>query len=355
MHEEALISYLRSVYEGAGFRSYKMRKFEEYSLYLENRDFLLSDFVITFSDLSGRLLALKPDVTLSIVKGSRATKEKGEKLHYLENVYRLDARTHEYREIRQMGLEALGDIDDVQTLEICILALKSLLCVNKDGVMDISHMGYLGALLKGTDGKRRADILSALRGKSAWALEAALKDASVSEKNADALRGILALPGDFASGLLTLSNLSDDEECKKAVEELKNLFEGLNEMGFGKNVRLDFSIANDLDYYTGIVFQGYGPGAHRAVLSGGRYDGLTEKFRRGVGAMGFALYLNDLNTQTASKKEADAIIVYEEGASAVQIMKKAQELREKGLVVAVEKKGADISGYAICVEVKKEC
>ena len=125
MHEVALISALRALYEGAGFRAYKMRKFEEYSLYLENRDFLLSDYVITFSDLTGRLLALKPDVTLSIVKGSRATKEAGEKLYYTESVYRLDSRTNEYREIRQMGLEALGDIDDVQTLEVCRLALET--------------------------------------------------------------------------------------------------------------------------------------------------------------------------------------------------------------------------------------
>ena len=45
-----------------------MGRFEEYGLYQENRRFLTSDQVITFTDLDGRLLALKPDVTLSIAK-----------------------------------------------------------------------------------------------------------------------------------------------------------------------------------------------------------------------------------------------------------------------------------------------
>lgn len=355
MHEEALVSYLRSLYAGAGFKAYKMRKFEEYSLYLENRDFLLSDFVITFSDLSGRLLALKPDVTLSIVKGSRATKEKGEKLYYLENVYRLDARTHEYREIRQMGLEALGDIDGVKTLEICILALKSLLHISDDSVMDISHMGYIGALLKGADGKKRADILGALRSKSAWALEEALRDSGIGGENAQALRAVIALAGDFQTGLMTLSALSGDEACANAVNELRELYEGLSEMGFQNHVRLDFSIANDLDYYTGIVFQGYVPGAHRAVLSGGRYDGLTEKFKLGAGAMGFAVYLNEISAASPAVGAADALVIYEEGAAYAKVLKRAEELRAKGLRVAVEKAGAEKPNCAICVEVKKEC
>ena len=59
---------LRSLYETAGCRKYHMGRFEEYSLYQENRSFLSSEQVITFTDLDGRLLELKPDVTLSIAK-----------------------------------------------------------------------------------------------------------------------------------------------------------------------------------------------------------------------------------------------------------------------------------------------
>ncbi len=351
MREEALISGLRALYEGAGFRAYRMRKFEEYSLYLENRDFLLSDFVITFSDMSGRLLALKPDVTLSIVKGSRATKQLGEKVYYLENVYRLDERTHEYREIRQMGLEALGDIDEVQTLEILSLAIKTLQNINIDSVMDVSHMGLLKPLISIADKKAQREIMEAMRFKSISALNAAMENAGLPEESKNALSAICALEGDFEKGIYALKELSNDAGYQAAVSEMRVIFEGLKAMNLEKRVRLDFSIANDLRYYTGVVFQGYIPSAHRAVLSGGRYDGLSQKFLRGVGALGFALYLNDLENEMTPAAHADALVTYKDGADAGEVLKKADELRQKGLSVRIEKAGAETSKYSIVVEV----
>ena len=70
---------LRLLYEQEGFRKYHMGRFEEYSLYQENRRFLSSEQVITFTDLDGRLLALKPDVTLSVLlSGKRLPPQPGE-------------------------------------------------------------------------------------------------------------------------------------------------------------------------------------------------------------------------------------------------------------------------------------
>ena len=46
---------LRALYSEYGYRQYKMSKFEEYELYLRNKDFLVSDNVITFTDTDGRL------------------------------------------------------------------------------------------------------------------------------------------------------------------------------------------------------------------------------------------------------------------------------------------------------------
>lgn len=351
MREEALIANLRSLYEGAGFRAYRMRKFEEYSLYLENRDFLLSDYVITFSDMSGRLLALKPDVTLSIVKGSRATRDASEKVYYLENVYRLDERTHEYREIRQMGLEALGDIDEVQTIEILTLAIQTLENINKASVMDIAHMGCVKPLIENADKKAQKEIIDALSFKSISALNAAVENAALPEESKSALHALCTLAGDFETGLQALEALSGDAEYQKAVSEMRVIFEGLRAMGMEKRVRLDFSIGSDLRYYTGVVFRGYIPSAHRAVLSGGRYDGLSQKFLRGVGALGFALYLNDLESEMAPAAHADALVAYKNGADVGEVMIKAQELRHKGLSVRIEKNPKDTDKYSIVVEV----
>ena len=69
--DEKVVLELRSLYEKYGYAQYKMSKFEEYDLYVRNKDFLVSDNIITFTDTNGKLMALKPDVTLSIIKSSK--------------------------------------------------------------------------------------------------------------------------------------------------------------------------------------------------------------------------------------------------------------------------------------------
>ena len=88
-YDEKAILSLRKLYRDYGYRQFKMSKFEEYDLYSENKDFLVSDGIITFNDTDGRLMALKPDVTLSIIKNSKNIKGNCEKFYYNENVYRI--------------------------------------------------------------------------------------------------------------------------------------------------------------------------------------------------------------------------------------------------------------------------
>ena len=87
--EEKVVFSLRSLYSGYGYRQFKMSKFEEYSLYSKNQDFLVSDGVITFNDTNGKLMALKPDVTLSIIKNIKDIKGVTDKYYYNETVYRI--------------------------------------------------------------------------------------------------------------------------------------------------------------------------------------------------------------------------------------------------------------------------
>ena len=85
--DEKYALYLRNLYQNAGYSQYKMSKFEEYDLYLENKNFLQNETVITFTSPRGQLMALKPDITLSIVKNFAESGESNKKVHYNENVY----------------------------------------------------------------------------------------------------------------------------------------------------------------------------------------------------------------------------------------------------------------------------
>lgn len=98
---EKIMYALRSLYESYGYTQYRMGKFEEYDLYVKNKSFLLSDHIIAFTDTDGKLMALKPDVTLSIVKNSPEREDGVRRVYYNENVYRVPKGGFSYKEIMQ--------------------------------------------------------------------------------------------------------------------------------------------------------------------------------------------------------------------------------------------------------------
>ena len=149
---EAAELSLRSLYSKHGYLPFKMSKFEEYDLYVRNKDFLLSDNVITFNDTDGRLLALKPDVTLSIIKNTTVERGCKSKVYYSENVYRVSPRLRRFGELRQTGLDCVGDTDILDTFEVVYLAAESLAEVSSDFVLDVSHLGVLSAVISRISG-----------------------------------------------------------------------------------------------------------------------------------------------------------------------------------------------------------
>ena len=145
---EQAVFALRALYNRYGYAQYKMSKFEEYDLYARNKDFLISDSIITFTDRNGKLMALKPDVTLSIVKNTAHRPAGLQKLYYNENVYRVSKGTRAFREIMQVGLEAMGDVDRYCIMEVLLLAAESLNCISENAILDVSHLGLLSEFLE---------------------------------------------------------------------------------------------------------------------------------------------------------------------------------------------------------------
>ena len=144
--DEQVPLLLRGLFEQRGYRRYRMSNFEAYDLYRENKNFLESEGIITFTDASGRLMALKPDVTMSIVKHTKPDAVSS-KLYYVENVFRLAPQSGEYREISQMGLEFIGGQGGYAEAEAVELAVRSLAAIGPQSVLDVGHMGFITSLL----------------------------------------------------------------------------------------------------------------------------------------------------------------------------------------------------------------
>ena len=288
---------LRALYEAAGCRKYHMGRFEEYGLYQENRSFLSSEQVITFTDLDGRLLALKPDVTLSIAKTAQPAPGETLKYYYHENVYRPSAESHTFKEISQMGLELLGEVKEPEVRQAVCLAARSLEQMGQPWVLEISHMGYLFGLFDalGVPEAARPGLLETLRAKNIHELRAAAKAAGLSD--ADALTALLSLSGEYAVTLSKAAALCRNARMEAAVAELNALAEPLAKVG--GSIRLDLTLAGEMEYYNGLIFQGYLRPLPRPLLKGGRYDLLMQKFTPGADAIGFAVYLDELDRLSA--------------------------------------------------------
>lgn len=290
---------LRALYEAAGCRKYHMGRFEEYGLYQENRSFLSSEQVITFTDLDGRLLALKPDVTLSIAKTAQPAPGETLRYYYHENVYRPSAESHTFKEISQMGLEMLGAVGEAQVQQAVCLAARSLDALGADWVLEVSHMGYLFGLFDalGVPDAARAKLLEKLREKNAHELRAAAGAAGLADAAADILCSVLSLCGSYADTLAKAAALCRNDAMRAAVAELEALAVPLEKAG--GVIRLDMTLAGEMEYYNGLVFQGYLKALPRPLLKGGRYDLLMQKFTPGAGAIGFAVYLDELDRLSA--------------------------------------------------------
>ena len=290
---------LRLLYEKAGFRQYHMGRFEEYGLYQENRRFLSSEQVITFTDLDGRLLALKPDVTLSVAKNARVAPGECGRFYYCENVYRPSQESHTFKEINQMGLECIGAVDDDVTAQAVRLAIGSLELLERPFVLEVSHMGFVTGLLDavGAPEAVRGRLLSCIRDKNRHELHKAAASAGLSPQGTDALCRLGCLSGTWEGVLAEAEPLALNAAMGDALAELRRLFENLARQGKAERVKLDLSLVNDMEYYNGLVLRGFLEGVPRAVLKGGRYDPLAAQFRPGAKAVGFALYLDELDRE----------------------------------------------------------
>lgn len=286
---------LGALFERYGFARYYMGKFESYDLYRENKNFLKSDTAITFTDSAGRLMALKPDITMSIAKHA-AENGPAEKLYYVENVFRKAPGRPDVAEIKQIGLEYIGGSkeDLYPALETVLLACKSLEMIDPAHILSVGHMGFISAALDAAAlyGPRREQALEAIRQKNPGSLAALM---SGEENPLLHLLASLSAPLPTALPLLAeTAAVRGNAELYTCVEELRALHAALLAVGFAGQVHIDFSIINDMGYYNGIVFAGYIRGIPRAVLSGGRYDNLMQKFGKKRPALGFAVYLGEL-------------------------------------------------------------
>lgn len=312
--QERLGFLLRSLYASHGFERYRMSKFEEYDLYSRNRDFLLSSAVITFTDPTGRLMALKPDVTLSIVKNRRDTPGQLQKLYYHENVYRVASAEEGFREQTQVGVECMGEVDDPCIAETLRLAAESLHLCSEHFILEISHLDLLNAFVDALAPGRASKeaILACAGAKNLHGITDICRESGLAPGAEQPLLDLLSLYGVPRTVMPRVRSLAAAFGAEEMAERLGRAVAGFTGTELENRVQIDFSAVSDLRYYNGIAFRGFIDGVPDSVLSGGQYDALMRRMSRRDRAIGFAVFLDRLSgwaglsqDQPSGKEESD--------------------------------------------------
>ncbi|MCL2166049.1 MAG: ATP phosphoribosyltransferase regulatory subunit [Clostridiales bacterium] len=297
-----------------------------------------SEHMFKLVNNEGRILVLRPDSTAPIarlVSSRLKSSRKPLRLYYNQRVYRQkDLYSGQRMETSQMGVELIGAGNMRADLEILQLAMESLTqCGLTDYRIELGHSGLCELLISrlAVDDSGKEKLRQWIRTKNYPALNDFLDLLGQGEE----IAGIKALPGLFG-GIEVIDKAAEiwqDGEVREILAYLQSLFDVLQQIGLKEKLMLDLGFVNENDYYTGIIFQAYIPHFGEAVLLGGRYDHLLERFGEKLPAIGFGVDVDLLTKSRIDEGKQSAVntpgvLVWGEKGYEVLSLQYAKTLRQ---------------------------
>ena len=337
--KDLVLLNIRKMYDSYGYKKISLPSFEEYDLYNENKDFIDRN-VLTVMSPNGKLLALRPDITLSVAKKvSKDQSLKYSKIYYQENTYNLTKYVG-YEEDEQLGIELIGKESTFLDFEIINLAVKSLDIINKKSMIVLSHVGFISSVFENFDLEYeiKEEILDCINRKNSHDIQKILKkNEHISENVKKLIYKIPELSGNLENIEKELLKYEINGNTKKILSELKQLNSLLMKFYKKSKIVFDFSVVKNLNYYNGIILQGYIEDFPNVILTGGRYDKLFEKFGVDTGAVGFAILTDGLKGyyKDTDKKDFEVLIAYD-NSDFEKLVEIVNDFQKKGLRVRTE-------------------
>ena len=324
---------MKNVLNSYGYRDIQTPTFEFFEIFNQDKGSLPSNQLYKFFDRDGNMLVLRPDMTPSIARAvSKYFNEEmlSMRFSYTGNVFINNSSLQgRLKESTQMGAELIGDDSIDADAEMIALAIHMLLAAGlKEFQIDIGHVGFFKGLIKetGMDEETAGELRELVENKNFFAVEA-LTDNSA----------LIQLPRLFGSKeiLEEAKALTSNEESLNAILCLERLYAIIEGYGLEKYVTFDLGMLSQYEYYTGVIFRGYTYGTGDAVVKGGRYDHLLQKFGKEAASVGLVVVVDELLLAMSRQKldvdESDSVImVLYESHRHMDALKKANSLREQG-------------------------
>lgn len=288
---------LTTLYRLYGYHQISTPTFETYDLYV-NEDSIPSDDLFKLVNHQGKVLVLKPDATLPVTRMAAMNHQNPEeiiKFSYQTNIYRnFSAPEMVKKEITQIGIEYFGNDSPECDGEVIGLAILSLLENGIEDVhIDLGHVGFINYLFEELtlSSIERETLFGYIENKNIGDIACYLESLDVSPRAKEIILKLPMLYGEPKKVLKEMKLLCLNEKMTGVVEKVSEIYYHLEVMGLANYVSFDPGFTNQMNYYTDINFKGYINNWGEPVVSGGRYNDLSEKFGIPRPACGFAIDL----------------------------------------------------------------
>lgn len=294
-----------------------------------------------FFDKNNRTLALRHDMTTPIarVAASRLNEAKLPlKLSYITNVYRYEqAQTGRQCEFYQAGVELMGVLNASADAEVIALAIELLRQAGLEKFqISLGQVEFINGVMEQLklSPKQQQEIKQAMVTRDLVGLGEMLDDTNLASNAKDILKRIPLLHGK-EDMLKQAYNMVCNEQSKRALDNLTEIYNLLKGYGFESYVNFDLGVIRDFNYYTGMVFEAYTPGLGFPLCGGGRYDNMLSDFGTACPATGFALGIERIMLAlerqglAVSKFKKDIYVAWQEG-QVLDAIEKTKKLRDEG-------------------------
>jgi ATP phosphoribosyltransferase regulatory subunit len=240
-------------------------------------------------------------------------------------------------EFAQAGAELLGLGSAGADAESVTLLCDCLTSVGLSGFrIALGSVAFYVALVDslGLDDDDRETFVTALADRDYPLMESVAGNAGVDERALGVLWKVLELSGS-RDGLGQARKLATTEAMDAAIRRMVEVRDLVDEAGFADAVAFDFGMYPDLSYYSGVIYEAFAPGVGLPIATGGRYDGLLERFEWDIPGVGFAIAVDRLLDAMAEAGVAPAgaapVLAFSGG---LEEPARAAELRRAGWAVA---------------------
>lgn len=288
---------MEDMFTSEGYLQVEPSIFEDYNNFTSVNEKMPRESMVKVLDGSGKVLILRPDITINIIRNliPRWEENLKLKLFYNSTIYKNKPNSN-IKEFRQIGCECLGEPSLDSDKEILGLVLKILKRYSNNFILEIGSSKYIDSFLKELNLKENIEkqVKELIYKKSKCELIDFLQTLNLEKEKNELLMNILDLEGNLEHVINKAKLLYMNDDMKKSIEELILLKEFIEECGYIKYIHFDLSMITVLDYYKGVIFRGYYPNSYKEIIGGGRYDSLTKVFGKEIPAIGFSINLDEL-------------------------------------------------------------